>query len=44
MQGQIAHWKGSSSIDNFFMEEVDIIDEHDIMLGIIGYFNLEVLD
>jgi len=27
MQGQIAHWKGGSSIDNFFMEEVDIIDE-----------------
>ncbi len=44
MQGQIAHWKGSLSIDNFFMEKVDFIDENDIMLDIIGYFNLEVLD
>jgi hypothetical protein len=44
MQGQIAHWKCSSSIDKYFWEEVDIIDENDIMLDIIGYFNLDVLD
>jgi hypothetical protein len=33
-------WKGQST-NEFFMEEVGIIEENDVMLDAIGYFNVD---
>jgi hypothetical protein len=32
------------SIDDFFMKKTSIIDENDVVLDIIGYFNVDKLE
>jgi hypothetical protein len=44
MDAQANYQSKGHSIDDFFMKKINIIDENNVILDIIGYFNVDKLE